>query len=161
MAVTAAHSFDDVDGFRVVGPDDTSTPGFLVFRDRDRDIAVITFEDDKMPSGVQDGLVFAEDSEDTSLQVVLFRLEAPETQDVEVLRRVTLTLDGIGRRAGMELAADILRGDSGAPVVDDNGDIAGLIFATVRTGERAWAIAASEIATAPDDAAAPIKLQCS
>jgi len=72
---------------------------------------------------------------------------APDSlvREGSVLRQVTATLDGRGQRAAIEISADIQAGDSGAPLVDENDTIAGIVFASVKRSERGWAVAASEV----------------
>jgi S1-C subfamily serine protease len=77
-----------------------------------------------------------------------------------VLRRVTASLDGVGQRAAIEIEADIRPGDSGAAVVDDDGRIAGLVFASSRVGERGWVVAASELSGALTSIGEPLVLSC-
>lgn len=49
-------------------------------------------------------------------------------------------------RQGMFLdRLTIVKGDSGAPVVNGDGDVIGMIFATSRQSDRAYAVSASEI----------------
>jgi S1-C subfamily serine protease len=51
------------------------------------------------------------------------------------------------RRAALELAAHVKLGDSGAPLVDGNGDVAGILFARASDGRgTAYAVSGSALA---------------
>ena len=71
--------------------------------------------------------------------------EGVSIREGTIRRLVTITLDGAGRRAGIELDVEIEPGDSGAPVLTVDDSIAGLVFATNRNAPTGWAIAASEL----------------
>lgn len=159
LAVTVAHPFDAIAGFSVIAPDGSSTEATLVFRDRDRDIALIKFVDDVLPLPVRIGLDVTTDQPPDGVRIAYHRPEGTFVADATILRRVGVTLDGVGRRDGYELAADIEPGDSGSPVVNDQGQIVGLVFATSRTDDHGWAIAASEFVDLNDGGGA-IDLSC-
>ncbi len=69
----------------------------------------------------------------------------PTPEPFEVIRRVNLSISDIydqgdHERAGLEIAADIDPGDSGAVLVSSAGLAGGLVFASSRRNEdRAWA----------------------
>lgn len=68
--------------------------------------------------------------------------------DAQVRRHVQVSIDVPvpARRAALELAADIRRGDSGAPVLDGAGRVEGVVFAVSREGPpTAWAVDVSEL----------------
>lgn len=71
--------------------------------------------------------------------------DPPRVLDYQVLRRVNVTLDGVGERGAMELAAAIRSGDSGGVVVDGRGRLGGVVFAAATNGDRGWAIDRSEV----------------
>ena len=79
---------------------------------------------------------------------------------VELLQRTEITLDGEGRRDSIKLGTAIEAGDSGAPVIDEEGRVIGLVFATSRTGDTGWAIAGSELVSVPELAGPVIPLPC-
>lgn len=160
LALTVAHSFDEVSGFEVVDSEGASTEGQVVFRDRDRDIAVISFDADRLSDVVQRGLELGIDSDAETLTVLYHREDGVFTAPTTVLRRVTASLDGVGDRAAIEIEADIQPGDSGAAVVDDEGRIAGLVFASSRVGERGWVVAVSELTGVLASLGEPLVLSC-
>ena len=50
-----------------------------------------------------------------------------------VVRHIRASVDGGPRRAALELRAEVVAGDSGAPVVGADGRVAGVVFARSRT----------------------------
>jgi hypothetical protein len=121
---------------------------------------VISFDDDRLSGAVQRGLELGTDSDAEMLTVLYHREDGVFSAPTTVLRRVTASLDGVGERAAIEIGADIKPGDSGAPVVDDDGRIAGLVFASSRVGERGWAVAASELSGVLSLVGEPLVLSC-
>lgn len=71
--------------------------------------------------------------------------------DGEILRRVNIRTEVIGnldeqsRRSGYELSLEIVGGDSGAAIVDDDGDLVGVVFARSTRRDASWATSASEV----------------
>lgn len=162
VAVTAAHSFLEIDGFRVISPSGVESEGSLVAIDVDRDVAVVSFDDRAMDPGVRDGLGLADDADgDTTVTVVLYPTDGVVTQAAEILRRAQVTLDGVGRRDGIELATRIEPGDSGAPVMSDDGEVIGIVFASSRGSNQGWAVAATELRRTLGQVGDPIPLACS
>src|SRR5439155_6192574 len=52
----------------------------------------------------------------------------------------------VSTRPGLELAAHVVAGDSGAPVLDAEGRVTGLIFASSRDrADTAWAVGAAAV----------------
>ena len=78
------------------------------------------------------------------LRVFLRRGGGVVARPVELRRRIVATLvdePGRPRRAALELGARIRSGDSGAPVVDERGDVVGIVFArSTRRGGTAYAV---------------------
>ncbi len=67
-------------------------------------------------------------------------------QPAEVTRRVTIRTsdiyrDGEHARPALDIVADVRAGDSGAPIVGEDGSVLALVWATSRrTDDRAWAL---------------------
>lgn len=162
LALTVAHSFDDARSVRLIGDGGNEVDAELVMLDRDRDIAVLAFQQNAFGPVASQGLEIRSDGDDPldTARVVVHRRDGTFVAPVTILRRVTVTLDGEGRRDGIEIEAEIERGDSGAPVVDDEGHIIAMVFATSRTGETAWSIAAADLLDVVDQSGDPIELTC-
>lgn len=142
-AVTVAHAFEDIDGFTVRTADQRELTAEVVYLDPERDIAILELTDGAAPESLL--LRSAGEDQDGVTLVTFAESDGPERKDADILRFVRLTLDGVGDRAGIEIGADISSGDSGGPLLDADGLVIGMVFATSRQGERGWAIATSEI----------------
>lgn len=159
LALTVAHSFDEVDGVTLLAPDGSELPAQLVYIDVERDIALLAYE---APVGSIDTLDIRDDSDDPAEQarIVVERDDRIVVDTVRLVRRTEVTLDGAGRRNGIEIEGIIDPGDSGAPVVDDQGRIIGIVFASTRASDTGWAVAGSELVDIASLAGAPITLTC-
>ncbi len=158
-AVTVAHAFEDIETFTVRTADQRELMAEIIYLDVDRDLSVMRLIGDDLPKGL--ALRTAGEDEEQASIVSFAEVEGPKTKDATLLRFVRLTLDGVGDRAGIEVAADIVSGDSGGPLLDSDGLVIGMVFATSRKGERGWAIAAPEIDAAFDARQdEPIALTC-
>lgn len=166
VLVTAAHSLDQASGAVVRDEQDGMRPAAVLFLDPARDIAVLEIESDIVDGADDRGFTLTEPAPDIPIRVVTFAdIEGPADKTGTVARLVNATLDGEGRRKAIELVAiDIDPGDSGAPVVNGNGDAVAMVFAAARADDRAWAVAASElrdaVAVALDPTTAPSGLSC-
>jgi S1-C subfamily serine protease len=64
-----------------------------------------------------------------------------------IVRHIRASVDGGPRRPALELLADVVVGDSGAPVVTRGGRVAGVVFArSRRRSDVAYAVDASAVA---------------
>lgn len=158
IIATVAHAFD---GARqvMVTVDGRGVPATIVWLDPDRDLALLDLDGEGGSDPTdRPWLPLGESADGDEVEVLI---PPPASEDetggdgVEakpgvVLQQVQATLDGDGERAAIEIRADIERGDSGAPVVNDQGQVIGVVFATARGDERGWVIAASEIRAALD-----------
>lgn len=162
LALTVAHSFEGAEGATLTGPDGGDIAAALVYLDQERDIAVLSFDTDAVAPDTRTGLVLRSDAEDPAEvgRIVVRRDGATVIESIDLLRRTEVTLDGDGRRQGIELSGAIERGDSGAPVLDDQNRMIGMVFATSRISDTGWAIAASELETVPAEIGPPIELIC-
>lgn len=158
--VTVAHSLDEADGVTIKDGDGLEVDVELQYVDPSKDIAIFAIiEGSAVP------LELAEPGESGSVTVAAgARDGGPVAKDATILDLVDATLDGEGKRAAIKLDADIKPGDSGAAVVDAEGKMVGMVFATARGENIGWAVASSEIVAAIDqlDANGPetIKLSC-
>ncbi len=120
---------------------DLITSASLVAVDAERDLALLhvsTAFDHPARLGVgSDGVVVTVDTRRGPLAAL-------------VVDRRRATLEGVGPRAALRLDVGVQAGDSGAPVMDENGEVVGLIFAAIRpapgaTSTGSWAVAAEEL----------------
>lgn len=153
IAITAAHSFVTAESASLRFTDssgrETTADAQLEVADLDKDIAVIR---PAAPLALPwEAFVLGEPEIGDTVTVETYAdADGPETKQAEVLRLVSATLDGEGRRAAIELEADIDPGDSGAPVLAPSGRAIGMIFASSRTSDRGWAVRSNELAEALD-----------
>ena len=145
LGVTVAHAFDELATFEVVEADETPVGADLLAMDRDLDLAVLRLDRDgphtALPSEATDHRL------GTTATVVTFgRIDdGPTVDEAEVLRRVNLTLDGEGRRTGYELGVGVEPGDFSGAVLDDDGRLGAVVFASARGEERSWSTASAEL----------------
>lgn len=160
LVATAAHTFES--GRRAVlrTADGAETTAEIAYLDLDRDVALLSV--DTTVTRIFD-LAEAADGAEVTIPTYADP-EGVEIKEATVLRSVNATLDGEGRRRAVELSVSIDRGDSGAPVVDENGRAVGMVFAASRRDDRGWALAASEleaaIAAVADDGYEPPPSPC-
>lgn len=125
--------------------DDTLIAAKVVYIDWAKDIAILRTVDDT-PLPVLMPVSLAEADADSPVEIVTYReADGPLVNDAHITKLLNVTLDGEGKRQAMELEAVVRPGDSGAPVIADNGKMVGMVFAKARVNDRAWAIESSEI----------------
>ncbi len=144
LLISAAHPFIDLAEFELFTSEGDPVPAELVALVADKDIAVIRLLTPSELGAL--ALADAEVAPNTPVEIPTFdedkRLEMNEGTAV---RRAQVTLNGEDPRRSIELDADIVAGDSGAPVVV-NGEAVGVIFATTRGREGGWAVSLLEVA---------------
>lgn len=140
---TVAHSFSGVASYSVVGRD-----AELVYLDLEKDLALLWGE----PPEDDFSITLADDPAVRNARVVSYPTPDDPAQvfPVEVLRLANVTLDGEGRRKALEIVADINPGDSGSPMVNADGELIGIVFATARGADSGWAISVEEVIAALD-----------
>ena len=156
LIATVAHTFASVDEFTVIDASGRRLDGQVVYLDRERDVALVRTAKDLPRS-----LTLAAAETDTS-GFVLSAADPDEItiKETTIRRRLTITLDGEGERNGLEIEAVISSGDSGAPVLDDEHRVVGLVFASSDPPGRGWALDAAEVQAALDRTGDPIELAC-
>jgi S1-C subfamily serine protease len=141
LVATVAHAVAGESAIRVVTPDGRDLPGGVAAIDTNLDAAVVRvdgLELDALPRGTYEA--------GDSLSLWTAEAGVAESAPVEVRRRVTVRTtdiyrDGEHLRPGLELGAEVAAGDSGGGLVDADGDLVGLVWATSREREnRAWAM---------------------
>lgn len=159
LALTVAHSFEGASDVMLAAPDGSELSADLVYLDGDRDIALLSFDGDA--AAIEQLEIRSDDDEPADAgRVVVFRDGAAVVRPVQLLRRTVITLDGDGQRQGIELGGLIEPGDSGAPVIDDQGRMIGMIFASSRSTDTGWAVASAELIDVASLAGSPIPLNC-
>jgi S1-C subfamily serine protease len=140
LVATVAHAVAGESEITVVAPDGSEADGTVTAIDPDLDAALIRVEGldlTPLPRAVYDGGVVSLWTSDHG---------AVGSAPAEVLRRVDVRTSDIYRegehlRPGFELRADVEAGDSGGGLVDGDGELVGLVWATSRErAERAWAM---------------------
>jgi S1-C subfamily serine protease len=141
LVATVAHAIAGESEIRVMLPDGRDLAGDVVAIDTGLDAALLRVDGLDLPA-LRRGELQPGDG------VTLWTSEdgVVESAPAEVLRRVTVRTTDIYRegehlRPGFELDADVTAGDSGGGLVDSDGDLVGMVWATSREREnRAWAM---------------------
>ena len=160
LALTVAHAFDEASAVVVVAPNGAELSAELVYIDTERDIALLSFDNGTAEVATLEVRSDDDDPADEG-RIVVRREDDTIVQPVELLRRTAVTLDGEGRREGIELGGVIELGDSGAPLIDQDGGMIGMVFASSRSADTGWAVAGSELLDIASLAGSPIPLTCS
>jgi S1-C subfamily serine protease len=135
--LTVAHPFSSGHAVRVGG-----RPARVVRVDRRLDLAVLAVPGLRAPA-IRLG------AGGSRARIVVLRAARTRTVDARVRRRVTVAFrdqpdDPPRMRPGLELAAAIDPGDSGAPVLDARGRLLGVLYARSRDrAGTAWAVDAA------------------
>lgn len=141
VLATVAHSLAGAETVTLKTASGQEMTARLIYFDPLKDIALLRLD---QPS--HEVLTLAAPVEQSQVTVVTAAVEdGPALKPATILSLVDATLDGEGERAAIRLAADISPGDSGAPVVDDDGAMVGMVFATARGDSVGWAVSSSEI----------------
>lgn len=159
LLLTAAHSFADARELSITTADGAPVAARLVHLDVERDLALVAIDGSASPTSTLELRDDGDDPADTA-RVVVFREGRVVTEPLDLLRRTEVTLDGVGRRQGIELGGVIEPGDSGAPIVDPSGRMIGMVFASSRNDDTGWAVAGSELVDIAARAADPLALSC-
>lgn len=123
--VTVAHVLDVPGALSVVGPDGVARRATVARTDRRLDLAVLAVPGLEAPR-LQVGEPTA------GARLLLRRDGRVDSRDSPVRRRILAHLvdePGAPWRPALELAADVRRGDSGAPLVTPGGRLAGIVYA--------------------------------
>ncbi|MDQ6927893.1 MAG: MarP family serine protease [Actinomycetota bacterium] len=148
VVVTNAHVVAGQQQTEVVRPDGRRLPAVVASFDPDRDLAVLRVPGlDQTPLSIgnaetrETGAVFGHPGGQSALDVspALIRRQISA-------RGADLYYDHAIRRQVLILAADLAPGDSGAPLVDRNGDVVGVAFAiSLDRGDTAYALSTQEL----------------
>jgi S1-C subfamily serine protease len=145
--VTAAHIVAGATSITVIDPLGNELPATITAFDKDADLALLD-----VPRLTTPPLSIGEASIDDATAVVWSPGEGLRPVPVDVTKRLSITIEDIYiddevHRSGLELVGDISVGDSGGAVVDDAGDVVGIIYARSRQRpQTAFATDHSELA---------------
>ena len=134
--VTAAHTVAGARRLAVETSEGRTITADLVAFDPDRDLAVLRTS---APSGASGdvGLELADVTRGDATVVVWDPDAGVSAAEVDVTRRLAITIEDIYverevRRSGLEIAGESVVGDSGAGVVDGDGNVIGSVYAAAR-----------------------------
>ena len=132
QVVTTAHTVGGATSITVIDPLGNGLPATITAFDKDADLALLD-----VPGLTTPPLSIGEASVDDATAVVWSPDEGVHPVPVNVTKRLSITIEDIYvedevRRSGLELAGDITVGDSGGAVVDDAGEVVGIIYARSR-----------------------------
>lgn len=133
----------------------------LLAIDPERDIAVLS-----APGWAEPGRPLADPTAGESVRLAVWDPDEPiEVSETTITQLLRVTIEDIyvqgeHERQAFEIDASVVRGDSGAPVIADDGDVLGIVYARSRErGGVAFAVAATDlravIADATDSAVDP------
>ena len=147
VVATVAHSFEDAQALTMTDGNGTTVNGEIIYLDQAKDLALL-----RLDERAGDTLTLGEPEESGAVTIATYgESGGPTIKNGDILGLVQATLDGEGPRAAIRLEAEIKPGDSGAPVIDADGQMVGLVFATVRNKDVGWAVSATEISDVLDE----------
>lgn len=132
QVITAAHAVAGATSITVIDSDDHEFPATITAFDKDVDLALLD-----VPGLDTSPLDVGETRLGDAVAVVWSPEDGVHTLPVRITKRLKITIEDIyvedvARRAGIELEGDVSVGDSGGAVVDENGDVVGIIYARSR-----------------------------
>lgn len=143
LLASAGHPLSEISSLAVTGPDGAEVAATLVYLDADKDFSIV-----RLSQPTEGFLPLGDPEEDTEVRIGVFADGLPAPATGRIAETLSITLDGVGRRDGMLLEADIERGDSGAGVIAD-GRVVGIVFATAtKDPNKGWAVSSTEVAAA-------------
>lgn len=163
IVLTSGHAMDGLTGVEITLADGRRVDGDVLHIDRVLDLAVVAIVDDG-PGGIDvesiDGETRFGDAGSEDVGVIALLTDEAERVDVPyvVERRIRASTLDVGRnneisRRSLELDANVERGDSGAPLINADGEIVGVVWATsVNQESTAYAVRGDEIEQVLEDA---------
>ncbi|HEX2562692.1 MAG TPA: serine protease [Acidimicrobiales bacterium] len=143
LVVTVAHAVAGEQDIEVTTPDGRTLPASVAAIDPDLDAAVLHVDGLELPALQRQSFDGARGAPASIVRIEDGRAEAVP---VTIRRRVSINTTDIYRegkhvRPGFELGAGVAAGDSGSGVVDSEGRLLGVVWATSReSDDRAWAL---------------------
>lgn len=163
VAATVAHGFVDgsgeLDVEEIAATDavGTEVEVELVHLDVERDVALLAV------TGSRPHLELVPEAElddDGSVRIAVFEGDSVIRRDVDLQAVRPISLDGVGERQALELSGTVAPGDSGAPVLTDDGRLLGIVFASGSGRKVTWAIAAPEYEAAMARPSSAVAVGC-
>ncbi|MEO0495575.1 MAG: serine protease [Actinomycetota bacterium] len=145
VVVTSAHTVAGAGEVSLRRAAGLSIPAEVVAFDPDRDVAVIAAD------AIRNGRPLATPSAGADATAVVWSpdvgLESFDTSVTQLLR-VTIEdiyVEDVVERRAFEFAGAITAGDSGAPILDEAGDVLGIVYARSRERGVGFAVSTTEI----------------
>lgn len=149
LLLTVAHSFEEAESFTVTDNEGQDVAVDIVYLDQSRDIAAL-----RPLEPVEPLLSISQPEVSADVSITTFGdRDGPITRPGRILELIDATMDGEGRRAAIRLDASLEPGDSGAPVVNDQTEMVGMIFAKARGSDVGWAVSSEELVGVLDELA--------
>ena len=147
LAATVAHGFVDENGdldveeIVAIDAEGEAVGVRLAFIDPERDVALLA-----VTQGESHLQLVSEEAldDDGSVRIAVFEGDSVVRRDAALQTVRPISLDGVGERQALELSGTVAPGDSGAPVLADDGRLLGIVFASGSGRKVTWAIAAPE-----------------
>lgn len=137
VVVTVAHTIKGATELRVVDADGSEHQARLVAFDKDTDLAALDVEGTSLPPlDVAADLVTPAGDAPGAL-LTWSRDSGVERVPITIVKRLLVTIediyiDDVVERTALEIAGPVRVGDSGGPVLDADGDVAGIVYANSR-----------------------------
>lgn len=152
--LTSGHVVDAVSEVEVLFDNAETAVATVIHIDRMLDLAIVDIDGTPSTFESADGPVEFGDSSAGDTGSIRLLTDEGKRVDVpyEVLRRIRASTLDVGRenevtRRSVQLEAVVERGDSGAPLIDDEGRLVGVVWATSVSQEAtAYAVRGDEIA---------------
>lgn len=144
--VTSAHTVAGATDISVIDASGNALPAMLIAFDPDKDLAVLS-----VPSlGPPPLRLGRADGDESGWVLAWNREEGAHSDPIAVTKRIRVSIediyvDDVVERGAIEIAAEIVPGDSGGAVVNSAGDVVGLVYATSRSRAAGFALNDEEI----------------
>ncbi len=137
VVLTVAHTIKGASTITVVDADGGEHPASVLAFDKDADLAVLDAPTLSAPTlRLTERPVTELDGVAGSL-LSWSRADGVREAAAEIVKRLVVTIediyvDEVVERTALEVAGEVTNGDSGGPVLDDRGDVVGVVYATSR-----------------------------
>ena len=144
LVATVAHVVAGSTEIAAVAADGRTSPATVVAIDREKDLALLAVDLDLPP------LSLGAPTAGVAGSYVVWRADAPAVIDTELTRLVSLTAptidhDSTAERMGVQIAAEVVSGDSGSVVVSGGRAVAMVFARSTQSVDRGWATDVAEL----------------